>query len=115
MLSLLIKVARKIRSKRMRLKLSQREVAHRVACHPSYLAQVETGRRPCSKRMAEKFERLFGVKRGTYTQFDFLGVDRLSWLARGRLYWRFARPERLGRRPICRTCSEPRPSPDPVG
>ena len=71
MLSLLIKVARKIRSKRMRLKLSQREVARRVACHPSYVAQIETGRCPCSRAMAEKFERLFRVKRGSYTEFNF--------------------------------------------
>ena len=59
-----------VRQRRER-KLSQRQLAAEVGCSQPYLAQVETGVRPISKRIAEKLEVVFGVKPGRYTQAVF--------------------------------------------
>ena len=64
-------MAHKIRRRRVQMKLSQRAVAKSVGCVQSYVAQVEGGRCPCSRRVAEKLELLFKVKRGTFTRFEF--------------------------------------------
>ncbi|MDP2325811.1 MAG: helix-turn-helix transcriptional regulator [Gammaproteobacteria bacterium] len=57
--------------KRRKSKFSQRQLAAKVGCSQPYLAQVETGVRPISKRIAEKLEVVFKVKRGTYTKAVF--------------------------------------------
>ena len=67
MLSPFTRVARAINRRRQFLKLSQRQVAVEVGCSQSYLAQVETGQRPISRRFAEKLESFFEVKPGSYT------------------------------------------------
>ncbi len=71
MLSPLIKIARMILRKRGERKLSQRQLAAEVGCSQPYLAQVETGVRPISRKIAEKLETVFKVKPGTYTQVFF--------------------------------------------
>ena len=71
MLSPLTRIARAVVRKRNSLRLSQRQVARLVGCSQSYLAQVETGRRPISRRMAERLESAFKVKAGTYTRAEF--------------------------------------------
>src|ERR1017187_8771454 len=67
MLPPLIRIARLIRKRRQLLRFSQRRVAGAVGCSQSYLAQVETGRRPVSRQFAERLECLFQVKPGSYT------------------------------------------------
>jgi transcriptional regulator with XRE-family HTH domain len=71
MLSPLIKIARMVLRERRERKLSQRQLAAKVGCSQPYLAQVETGVRPISKKIAQKLEVVFGVKRGRYTQAVF--------------------------------------------
>ena len=71
MLPPLISLARKIRSRRMQRKLSQRAVAKVVGCSQSYIAHIECGRRPCSRAVAERLETLLGARRGSLTRFDF--------------------------------------------
>ena len=71
MLSPLTRIARAVVRKRNSLRLSQRQVARLVGCSQSYLAQVETGRRPISRRVAERLESAFKVKAGTYTRAEF--------------------------------------------
>jgi transcriptional regulator with XRE-family HTH domain len=61
-------IVRAIVKRRRLLKLSQRRVARAVGCNQSYLAQVETGRRPISGRVAEKLESLLKVKPGSYSK-----------------------------------------------
>ena len=68
MLSPLIRIARMVSRRRNTLQLSQRQVASQLGCSQAYLAQVETAKRPLSKRFAEKLEVLFKVKPGKYTQ-----------------------------------------------
>ncbi len=67
MLSPLTKNARMVLKQRRKSKFSQRQLAAKVGCSQPYLAQVETGKRPISKRIAEKMEVVFGVKPGKYT------------------------------------------------
>ena len=67
----MIRIARAIVKRRRHLKLSQRRVAAAVGCSQPYLAQVETGRRPISRRIAERLESVFKVKRGSYTRVVF--------------------------------------------
>ena len=71
MLPHLIRIARAITKRRQALKLSQRRVAAALDCSQPYLAQVETGRRPVSRRIAEKLESVFKVKSGSYTNVTF--------------------------------------------
>ena len=71
MLPPLIRIARAIKKRRKTLKLSQRRVAVALGCSQPYLAQVETGRRPVSRRIAEKLESVFSVKPGSYTNVTF--------------------------------------------
>ncbi|MBT9583544.1 helix-turn-helix transcriptional regulator [bacterium] len=80
MLSPLTSMARAIRRARFKRKLTQSAVAKRsVGCGQSYVAQVEGGRCPCSRPIAEKLEMLLKVKRGTLTRFDFpRGRPRLN-------------------------------------
>ena len=67
----MVRIARAILKRRQVLKLSQRRVAAALGCSQPYLAQVETGRRPVSRRIAEKLESVFRVKRGSYTKVVF--------------------------------------------
>ena len=71
MLPPLIRVARAILKRRQTLKLSQRRVAAALGCSQPYLAQVETGRRPVSRKIAERLESVFKVKPGSYTNVTF--------------------------------------------
>ena len=71
MLPPLIRIARAILKRRQALKLSQRQVARAIGCSQPYLAQVETGRRPVSRRIAEALESVFRVKPGCYTKVVF--------------------------------------------
>ena len=71
MLPPMVRVARAILKRRRALKLSQRRVAAALGCSQPYLAQVETGRRPVSRRIAEKLESVFRVKPGSYTKVVF--------------------------------------------
>ena len=71
MLPPMIRIARAIVKRRQALKLSQRRVAAAVGCSQPYLAQVETGRRPVSRRIGAKLESFFRVKRGSYTGVVF--------------------------------------------
>jgi transcriptional regulator with XRE-family HTH domain len=59
MLSPLMRIAKTARSLRQRAKLTQRQLAAQVGCSQSYLAQVETARRPLSARIAEQLEKRF--------------------------------------------------------
>ena len=65
------RIVRAIVARRRSLKLSQRRVAGAVGCNQSYLAQVETGRRPISRRFAERLESVFQVEPGSYTGARF--------------------------------------------
>jgi transcriptional regulator with XRE-family HTH domain len=71
MLSPLILIAGMARKQRLKLKMTQRAVARKVGCSQPYVAQVERGRRPISRALAEKLEVLFGVRKGTYTMARF--------------------------------------------
>ena len=71
MLPPMIRIARAIQKRRQTLKLSQRRVAAALGCSQPYLAQVETGRRPVSRKIAEKLESVFRVKPGSYTNVTF--------------------------------------------
>ena len=71
MLPPMIRIARAILKRRQALKLSQRKVAAALGCSQPYVAQVETGRRPVSRRIAEKLESVFRVKPGSYTKVTF--------------------------------------------
>ena len=71
MLSPMIRIARAIVKRRQVLKLSQRRVAAALGCSQPYLAQVETGRRPVSRKIAERLESVFRVKAGCYTNVTF--------------------------------------------
>ena len=64
-------MARKIRQWRLKRKLSQREVAHRVGCGQAYIAHIECGRRPCSRPVGEKLEAVLKVRRGLFSSFHF--------------------------------------------
>ena len=68
MLHPMVRIARLILKRRQYLQLSQRQVARAVGCSQPYLAQVETGRRPISRRFAEKLETFFKVRSGSYTR-----------------------------------------------
>jgi transcriptional regulator with XRE-family HTH domain len=72
MLSPLILIAGMARKQRLKLKLTQRAVARQVGCSQPYIAQVERGRRPISRALADKLETLFGVRKGRYTMARFL-------------------------------------------
>ena len=65
-------IANLIRFRRGGLGWTQRQVAQRLGCSQAYVAQVETGHRPVSRRIAEKLEELFGVAAGTYTNANFV-------------------------------------------
>ena len=71
MLPPMIRIVRAILKRRQALKLSQRRVAAALGCSQPYLAQVETGRRPVSRKIAEKLESVFRVKAGSYTNVVF--------------------------------------------
>lgn len=71
MLSPLILIAGMARKQRLKLKMTQRAVARKVGCSQPYVAQVERGRRPISRALAEKLEMLFGVRKGAYTTARF--------------------------------------------
>jgi hypothetical protein len=46
-------------------------------CHPSYLSQVEHGHRPMSRSLAEKVERIYHLRPGTYScRYRFRGPGR---------------------------------------
>jgi transcriptional regulator with XRE-family HTH domain len=78
-----MKIARAARNRRLELGISQRQLAQRVGCDQSYLAQVETGRRPLSRAIAERLEVHLRVRTGRYTSVTFLrGRPRLSEPAR---------------------------------
>ena len=86
MLPPMFRIARAILKRRRTLKLSQRRVAASVGCSQPYLAQVETGRRPVSRKIAERLESVFRVKPGSYTNVVFRrGRPALSKGARGAL------------------------------
>lgn len=114
MLSPLACIAAVARKKRMKLKLSQRAVARKVGCSQSYIAQVETGRRPLSRSLAERLEALFGAERGSYTRATFLrGRPPLS--AQSREALRLIRQAAGGETPVHPPIGEPRhPRPDRV-
>ena len=83
MLPPMIRVARAIRKRRQAVKLSQRRVAAALGCSQPYLAQVETGRRPVSRRIAEGLESVLRVKAGSYTNVVFRrGRPALGKMAR---------------------------------
>lgn len=65
-------IANLIRVRRGGLGWTQRQVAQRLGCSQPYVAQVETGHRPVSRRIAEKLEEFFGVAAGTYTNANFV-------------------------------------------
>ena len=67
MLSPRIRLAKKIRRRRLALGLSQREVARRLGCSQAYLYQVEQGLRPLSPPRAEALEGILGAARRAYT------------------------------------------------
>ena len=71
MQSVMVQIARAIRKRRRFLKLTQTGVAAMVGCSQAYLAQVETGRLPLSRRFAEKVEVFFGVRPGSYGHVSF--------------------------------------------
>ena len=71
MLTPMIRIARAIRKRRQTIRLSQRRVAAALGCSQPYLAQVETGRRPVSRRIAEGLESVLRVKPGSYTNVVF--------------------------------------------
>ena len=72
MLSPLCLIAVQIRNSRRQLRLTQRDIARGVGCSQPYIAQVETGRRPVSRKVAEKLERLLEVEPGMFTNVVFL-------------------------------------------
>ncbi|MBT9581846.1 helix-turn-helix transcriptional regulator [bacterium] len=65
-------IANLIRLRRGWLGWSQRKVARTLGCSQPYVAQVETGHRPVSRRIAEKLEILYGVPAGSYTNANFV-------------------------------------------
>ena len=71
MLASMLRVVRAIWLRRRSMKLSQRRVAGGVGCSQSYLAQVETGKRPISRRFAERLESYLGVRPGSFTEVEF--------------------------------------------
>ena len=71
MVSPMIRVARAIAQRRRMLQLSQRRVAAALGCSQPYVAQVETGRLPISRRLGERLEQFFQVKPGSYTRLTF--------------------------------------------
>ncbi len=114
MLSPLAQIAVLVRQKRKALGLSQRQVATQAGCSQSYLAQIETGVRPISLRLAVRLEKLFGMPVGRYQRAKFLrGRPRLTEASRailqrirragGRRPWqylpmgkpRYPRPDRI--------------------
>lgn len=103
MLSPLARIAALARKKRLQLKLSQRVLARKLGCSQPYIAQVETGRRPISRRFAERLETAFGVKPGSYTKVTFLrGRPALTEQSREAL------------RLIRRASGQPAPPPRPM-
>jgi len=71
-LSTMAKAVLRFIKRRRELGLTQRRVARQAACSQSYLAQIETGRRPMSYQLAEKLEALLKVGPGTFTGARFL-------------------------------------------
>lgn len=61
-------IAMMVRKQRIDLGLSQRQVARSVNCSQSYIAQVEAGTRPISRNLAEQLEKLFKLRKGSYTK-----------------------------------------------
>ena len=100
MLPPMIRIARAIKKRRQALKLSQRRVAATLGCSQPYLAQVETGCRPVSRRIAERLELVFRVKAGSYTNVIFRrGRPALGKMAR-RALRDIRRPKDLPRAPF---------------
>lgn len=68
MLSARIKLARMLLKARQKKNLSQRQVAARAGFAQPYLAQIESGIRPISRRAAHLLEDIYGVKTGQFSR-----------------------------------------------
>src|SRR5205807_1470572 len=81
MLSPLHRLARRIRRQRLARGIAQDVAAHHCGVCPSYLCEVERGRRPLSHRLATDLEAALGLKPGTFTkgvEFPRRGRRRLA-------------------------------------
>jgi len=67
-LSLRIKLARKLLKARIKKGLSQRQVAALAGFAQPYLAQIESGIRPLSRKAAGQLESIYGVKTGQFAK-----------------------------------------------
>jgi len=61
-----------MRTLRRQKKLSQRGMAYHIGCSQSYIAQVERAHRPPSWQLAQRYEEVFELEPGTYTNNRFL-------------------------------------------